>query len=34
MTNSIRDKDLENTVTSICEDSGVEIDPKNIEGCH
>ena len=30
--NSIPDKDLENTVTSVCKDSGVEIDPKHIEG--
>ena len=32
--NTIRDNDLENTVISICRDSGVEIDPKDIEGCH
>ena len=32
--NSIPDKDLENTVISICKDSGVEIDPEDIEGCH
>ena len=32
--NSIPDNDLENTVISICRDSGVEIDPKDIEGCH
>ena len=32
--NSIPDKDLENTVISICKDSGVEIDPKDVEGCH
>ena len=32
--NSIPDQDLENTVISICKDSGVEIDPKDIEGCH
>ena len=28
------DNDLENTVVSICKDSGVEIDPKDIEGSH
>ena len=33
MSNSISDKDLENTVISICRDSGVEIDPKDIKGC-
>ena len=32
--NSIPDKDLENTVISIFRDSGVEIDPEDIEGCH
>ena len=32
--NSIPGKDLENTVISICNDSGVEIDQKDIEGCH
>ena len=32
--NTIPDNDLENTVISICRDSGVEIDPKDIEGCH
>ena len=32
--NSIPDEDLENTVISICKDSGVEIDPKDIESCH
>ena len=31
---NIRDNDLENTMISICRDSGVEIDPKDIEGCH
>lgn len=31
--NSIPDHDLENTVVSICKDSGAEIDPKDIEGC-
>ena len=30
--NSIPDDDLENTVVSICKDSEVEIDPKNIRG--
>ena len=32
--NKIPDEDLENTIISICKDSGVEIDPKDIEGCH
>ena len=32
--NSIPDDALENTVVSICKDSGVETDPKDIEGCH
>ena len=32
--NTISDNDLENTVWSICRDSRVEIDPKDIEGCH
>ena len=32
--NSIPGKDLENTVIRICNDSGVEIDQKDIEGCH
>ena len=32
--NIIPDEDLENTIISICKDSGVEIDPKDIEGCH
>ena len=32
--NSILDENLENTVISISKDSGVEIDPKDIEGCH
>ena len=32
--NRIPDEDLENTIISICKDSGVEIDPKDIEGCH
>ena len=32
--NSIPDKDLENTETSISKDSRVEIDLKVIEGCH
>ena len=30
---TIPDNLLENTVISICRDSGVEIDPKDIEGC-
>ena len=29
--NSIPDKDLENTVISICKDSGVKIDPKDFD---
>ena len=32
--NTIPDNDLENTVISICRDTGVEIDPKDIEVCH
>ena len=32
--NTIPDNGLENTVISICRNSGVEIDPKDIEGCH
>ena len=32
--NIIPDDDLENTIVSIYKDSGVEIDPKDIEGCH
>ena len=32
--NSIPDEDLENILITICKDSGVEIDPKDIEGCH
>ena len=34
ISNSIHDDHHENTVVSICKDSGVEIDPKNIEVCH
>ena len=32
--NRIPDEDLENAVISICKDSGIEIYPKDIEGCH
>ena len=32
--NTIPDNLLENTVISICRDSGVEIDLKDMEGCH
>ena len=32
--NSIPDKDFESTVISICRDSGVDADPKDIECCH
>ena len=32
--NTISDIDLESTVISICGDSGVETDPKDIERCH
>ena len=32
--NSIPDDYFENTVVSICEESRVEIDPRDIEGCH
>ena len=31
--NRIPDEDLENTVVRICKDSGLEIDPKDIEVC-
>ena len=31
---SVPDDALENTVESICKDSGVEIDPGDTEGCH
>ena len=30
----ISNEDLESTIISICKESGVEIDPKDIEGCH
>ena len=30
----IPNEDLENTIITICKDSGVEIEPKDIEGCH
>ena len=32
--NRIPDEDLENTRISICKDSGVEMNPKDVEGCH
>ena len=32
--NSIPDEDLENTLITVCKDSGVEIDLKDIEACH
>ena len=32
--NRIPDEDLENTIISICKDSGVEVDSRDIEGCH
>ena len=32
--NTFPENDLENTVISICRDPGMEIDPKDIEGCH
>ena len=32
--NTIPDNLLQNIVISICRDSGVEIDPKDIRGCH
>ena len=32
--NRIPDEALENTIISICKDSRVETDPKDIEGCH
>ena len=32
--NDIPDDNLEKVVTDICHDSGLEIEPKDIEGCH
>ena len=32
--NSICDKDLENTVVNICMESGIDMDARDIEGCH
>ena len=32
--NSIPEDDLENTVVSICKDSGVEVNPKDVESYH
>ena len=32
--NSICDEDLENTVINICKESGIDVDARDIEGCH
>ena len=32
--NRIPDEDIENNIISICKDSGVETNPKDVEGCH
>ena len=32
--NSICDEDLENTVINICKESGINVDARDIEGCH
>ena len=32
--NSICDADLENTVINICKESGIDVDARNIQGCH
>ena len=32
--NSICNKDLENTVINICKESGINVDARDIEGCH
>ena len=32
--NSICDEDLENTVITICKESGIDVDARDIEGCH
>ena len=31
---SICDEDLENTVINICKESGIDVDARDIEGCH
>ena len=31
---SICDEDLENTVINICKESGIDVDVRDIEGCH
>ena len=32
--NSICDEDLENTIINICKESGIDVDARDIEGCH
>ena len=32
--NSICDEGLENTVINICKESGIDVDARDIEGCH
>ena len=32
--NSICDEDLENTVINFCKESGIDVDARDIEGCH
>ena len=32
--NSIFDEDLENTVINICKESGIDVDARDIKGCH
>ena len=32
--NSISDEDLENTVINICKESGIDVNGRDIEGCH
>ena len=32
--NSICNEDLENTVINICKESGIDVDARDIEGCH
>ena len=32
--NSIFEEDLENTVINICKESGIDVDARDIEGCH
>ena len=34
ISNSICNEDLENTVINICKESGIDMDARDIEGCH